>query len=111
MQVTQAVGRLRQKEGIVLDKLNEIGAYEFYFDGLQTYSIRFVDLMRSGECFTGSSLEGVIETAYQYAKNPDWLNEKIEMPSYIVSRPTKRARRRVAGGGKSKIGKRAATRG
>jgi len=74
----------------VLEKLNEIGAYEFYFDGLQTYSIRFIDLMKSGECFMGSSLEGVIETAYRYAKNPDWLNEKIKMPSYIVRRPTKR---------------------
>ena len=75
----------------MLEKLNEIGAYEFYFDGLQTYSIRFIDLMKSGECFMGSSLEGVIETAYRYAKNPDWLNEKIKMPSYIVRRPTKRA--------------------
>ena len=75
----------------MLDKLKEIGAYEFYFDGLQTYSIRFIDLMKSGECFMGSSLKGVIETAYRYAKNPDWLNEKIPMPSYIVRRPTKRA--------------------
>ncbi len=75
----------------MLDKLNEIGAYELYFDGFQTYSIRFIDLMKSGECFMGSSLEGVIETAYRYAKNPDWLNEKIPMPSYIVRRPTKRA--------------------
>ena len=65
-----------------LEKLREIGAYELYYDGLVTYSIRFIDLMESDEYFMDSSLEGVIETAYRYAQNPDWLNEKIKTPSY-----------------------------
>lgn len=90
------VGRLRPESRYpVFDELSEIGAYELYFDGIETYSLHFTDLMRSGEIFQGNHLPSIIETAVKYAHNPKWLNEKIATPKKYITqskrRPTTRA--------------------
>lgn len=79
----------------MFDKLSEIGAYELYFDGIETYTLRFIDLMKSGECFQGNNLDQVIKVAVKFGTDIKWLNEEIPTPKKYITLPKRRSTTRA----------------